>query len=131
MPTTVTPSTLKDRAPVFAEVEAASVQLAIDEAVRWTSETQWGPSHYDDGVFYLACHVLEETSQLNADGVQPGESGDRVAPGPIQRESILNWSASYAVSEGGVFDDAFATTAWGRMFIARRQLISAATLRCL
>lgn len=131
MATTVTPSTLKDRAPVFAEVNASAVQSAIDEATRWVSESQWGPSHYNDGVFYLACHILEESAQLNAEGVTPGTSGDRVAPGPVQSEKILTWSASYSVSEGGVFDDAFATTAWGRQFLARRQLIHAATLRTI
>lgn len=126
MATTVTPKSLRERAPAFNTVSDTLVQGAIDEAVRWTSETQWGPSHFDDGVFYLACHILEEDAALSADGLKAGETGAALPPGPVQSEKILTWSVSYAVAEGGSFDDALATTAWGRRYIARRQLVCAA-----
>lgn len=121
MATTVTPRTLKLRARPFSDLSDYVVQLAIDEAVRWMDEAQWGPSHYDDGVFYFSCHILEEDAKLNA--TVAGSSGDAVPAGPVQSEKILSWSISYAVAEGGAFDDALATTAWGRRFIARRQMI--------
>jgi len=109
---------LKRRAPMYAPVPNSDCQLAIDEADRWTSEAQWGLSHYDDGILYLACHILDEAQALASASV--GQSGGALQPGPVSSEKILTWSVTYAVSEGGTWDDALATTAWGRKYLALR-----------
>jgi hypothetical protein len=119
MATTVTPDTIRTRAPSFNDLSDAAIQLAIDEAERWMNETEWGPSHYNDGVFYLSCHILEEDAAL-AD--TDGEGGEALPAGPLVAEKILSWSVRYG--EGpSAFDDAMATTAWGRRYIARRDCI--------
>ena len=122
MATTITPATLKARAPAFATVRNVTLQVYIDEAVRWVDDVAWGPSHYDDGVFYFACHVLTENAMLNLEGMTPAGSAGSVPAGPITQERILTWSASYATA-GAFEDDALSTTAWGRRFIARRDLV--------
>jgi hypothetical protein len=117
----VTPASLYRRARgAFDGVDEDCVQDAIDEACRYVSEIEWG-SRFDDGVFYLACHILAEAAQIEAAAADGGAAatGGAVPAGPISSESILSWRASYAVSEGGVFDDAFATTTWGRQYLAR------------
>lgn len=125
MTTTITPDILFDRSrDVFSEVDEDCVQLAIDEAVRYVSEVNWG-GRYDDAIFYLACHILCEFAQLELAAVDGGtaSTGGAIPAGPVMAEKILSWSTSYAVSEGGVFDDAFATTSWGRMFLARESRV--------
>ena len=57
MATSLTPATFKARGPSFSAVDNAVVQSALDEAVRWLNELAWGGG-YDDGVFYLAAHIL-------------------------------------------------------------------------
>lgn len=106
---------------MFAPVRNVDCQAAIDEAVRWTSEPQWGASHFDDGIFYLACHILEESEALAAS--TPGQSGSAIAPGPVASERILSWSVTYATNSSGVWDDALATTPWGRRYIAARERV--------
>lgn len=128
MPTTVVPNTIRTRAPAFAGEDDTTLQAAIDEAVRWINEPAWGASHFDDGVLYLACHILTEDALLKA-APDAASQGEAIPAGPLASEKILTWSASYAVSEGGVFADALATTAWGRRFLARRQLVFPS--RCL
>jgi len=122
MATSIDAQALKTRATVFAEVPDCDVNAAIDEAVRWVDDVAWGPSHYDDGVFYFACHVLTENAMLNLEGMTPAGSAGSVPAGPITQERILTWSASYATA-GAFEDDALSTTAWGRRFIARRDLV--------
>lgn len=121
MATTVTPESLyaKSRG-VFDSVDDACVQEAIDEAVRYVSEVDWG-CRYDDGIFYLACHILAEAASIEVAASDGGASATvgAIPAGPVMSEKILTWSASYSVSEGGVFDDAFATTTWGRQYLAR------------
>lgn len=117
----VTPDDLYTRSRgAFNTVDPDDVQLAIDEAERYVSQSNWG-ARADDGVFYLACHILAETAMIveAADDGGPAATGGAVPAGPVQTEKILSWSASYSVSEGGVFDDEFSTTTWGRQFIAR------------
>jgi len=121
MATTVTPENLNTRSRcAFDDVDPADIQTAIDEACRYISESNWG-SRFDDGVFYLACHILAELGALEEAARDGGAAATvgAVPAGPVMAEKILGWSANYAVSEGGVFDDAFATTSWGRMFLAR------------
>ena len=118
MATTVTPGSIKARATAFVSLSDDVLQLAIDEAVRWISENNWGTSHYDDGVFYLACHIAEQMTSLAA--ASAGDTTDTLPAGPKDSESLMSWRVSYAVSEGGAFDDALATTSWGRMYLALR-----------
>lgn len=125
MATTVTPSTLKARATAFASFGDSVVQAAIDEATRWTSETEWGSSHYDDGIFYLACHILDEDAALNAAG--SGGGGSATPAGPMTSEKLLTWSASWATPDE--FNDALATTGWGRRYISARQRVFSS--RCI
>lgn len=125
MATTLTPSGLLTRARVFKSVADSEIQAAIDEAERWMCESNWGPSHYNDGVFYLAAHILAENEMLNSVET-PAETGDAIAAGPLRSERILSWSASYESASD--FDDAWATTAWGRRFIARRDCVFSARI---
>lgn len=121
MATSVTPATLRSRSRgAFDEVDEVAIQAAIDEACRYVSEVNWG-SRFDDGVFYLACHILTEIEAMREAAQDGGAAATlgAVPAGPLTRESILDWSASYAVSGGGVFDDAFSTTVWGRQYLAR------------
>jgi hypothetical protein len=120
--TSLTPNSLKDRARSFSSLSDAVVQAALDEAERWVNEEAWG-SKYDDGVFYFACHILEEDSALNA--VDAGDGVSVLPAGPVTREKILNWEAEYATAKDFVEDD-LATTSWGRRFISRRRLVFAA-----
>lgn len=115
MATTVTPSTLKQRAAAFAALSDSVVQAAINESVRWTSEPQWGASHFDDGVFYLACHILEEDAALNSQQLGGGAS---TPAGPKTAEKLLTWSAEWDSPDE--FNDALATTGWGRRYLAAR-----------
>lgn len=127
MATSITPDVLRERARgAFDDVDPADVQTAIDEACRYVSEPAWG-SRFDDGIFYLACHILAELAAIEEAAEDGGASATvgAMPAGPVMSEKILSWSASYAVSEGGVFDDAFATTTWGRMFLARCQRVFA------
>ena len=121
MATSLTPSTLKDRARSFASLSDTVVQTAIDEAVRWINEAAWG-ARFDDGVYYFACHLLEEDAALNA--VDAGDGATALPAGPVTAERILSWSAEYATSKDFV-EDNLATTSWGRRFIARRKLVFA------
>ena len=124
MSTAVTPRTLKARAEPFCSMTDARVQTAIDEAVRWLSEDNWGTSHFDDGVFYLACHILEEDAALNAT-TAGGAQG--ALPGSVESERVLSWSVSYATPQAFVYG--LPPTASGRRFLARRELVFSS--RCL
>jgi hypothetical protein len=121
MATSITPDVLYQRSRgVFDSVDSDCVQNAIDEAVRYVSEVNWG-DRYDDGVFYLSCHILAESAMLEQAGTDggPAATGGAVPAGPVMSESILSWRTTYSVSEGGVFDDGLATTTWGRQYLAR------------
>jgi len=121
MATSITPDVLYQRSRgVFDSVDSDCVQDAIDEAVRYVSEVNWG-DRYNDGVFYLACHILAESAMLEQAGSDggPASTGGAVPAGPVMSESILSWRTTYSVSEGGIFDDALATTTWGRQYLAR------------
>lgn len=125
MATSITPKNLRERARgAFDSVDPAAIQQAIDEACRYVSEPNWG-SRFDDGVFYLACHILAEAAALEEAAESGGASATigAVPSGPVLSERILSWSATYAGTEGGVFDDAFATTSWGRAYLARCNLV--------
>jgi len=126
MATTVTPGTLRTKAQgAFDSVDDEAIQLAIDEAGRYISAENWS-GRLDDGVFYLACHILAELATVAdaaADGGGAAATLGAVPAGPVSTEKILSWSATYSVSEGGVFDDALATTSWGRMFLARESRV--------
>lgn len=122
MATTVTPVSLKQRATAFSSMDNEIVQSAINEAVRWIDEAAWGVSHFDDGVFYLACHILDEDAALNS--ATAGSGADATPAGPLTSEKILGWSASWSSSDD--FNDALATTGWGRRYIARRSLVFSA-----
>ena len=127
MATTVTPCSLRLRAaPIFDQLGDDVIQPAIDEACTYLNEVAWG-SRFDDGVFYLACHILTELEMLKEAAADGGAAAtaNAVPPGAVSSESILSWRASYAVSEGGVFDDALATTTWGRQYLARCQRVFA------
>lgn len=125
MATSLTPNGLKDRARSFSSISDAVVQVAIDEAARWMNETAWG-TRFDDGVFYLACHILEEDAAMN--NVDAGDGATALPAGPVTAERILNWSAEYATAKDFIDDD-MATTSWGRRFISRRKLVFAG--RCM
>ena len=121
MATSLTPATFRVRARgVFDSVEDEEIQLTIDEACRYVSEENWG-ERFDDGVFYMTAHILTELALLESAAGDGGAaaSGNAVPAGPVSSESILQWRVSYAVSEGGAFDDALATTTWGRQYLAR------------
>jgi len=128
--TTITPKVLCRRSRgVFDSVDADDIQDAIDEACRNVSQKVFA-SRYDDGVFYFACHILSTLALMAASG-SPEASVGAVPPGPIQSEKILSWTGTYAVSEGGVFDDALATTSWGREFLRLQNTVCAQTHRVL
>ena len=121
MATTITPAILKRRTRcIFTKVNKNEVQDAIDEAVRWLNEPNWGASHFDDGVLYLATHLLEELEGLRLAGLGGGTNA--VPAGAVESERLLSWSASYAINKA-FEDNALATTVWGRKFIAAQQRI--------
>lgn len=107
---------------IFADVDVPCVEDALAEAARWVGEKAWA-NLYEDGIVYFAAHLLTELAQLEAGaktaGAQAG--GSAVPAGPVTQERILNWSASYATE--AFSRDALATTSWGRMYLARRQLV--------
>ena len=119
---TVTPKTMKAKAsPLFDEVCDEDLQDAINTAVLLVSESNWG-ARYDDGVFFLASHFLTELESLKASG-SIAASANAVSSSAIRSEKIKSWSVTYADVSSSLSDDPLSTTSWGRMFIARRNLV--------
>ena len=88
------------------------------------SVKNWG-RRYDDGQFYLTAHILTELSTLKAGGATGGVNA--IPSGPVLSEKIKSWSATYGRNDAFAMD-AFATTSWGRAYIARRKLVF--SVRC-
>ena len=127
MATTVTVDTLIARAPAFKAADEACIQFAIDEAVLYTNETNWG-AKFNNGVFYLACHILTESLAFAAAGLEGGVSA--LPAGGVTSEKIDEWAATYGGLGNAFEGEALATTAWGRSYIARRKTIFSRRILC-
>lgn len=73
----VTSTTFLTRFPEFSNLETAVVGGAIAEAQRFCDSEVWG-SHHDDGVSYLAAHLLASRTQAIGQqiGAIPGGQSD-------------------------------------------------------
>lgn len=110
------------------------VQRFLDAAERRVARDLWGDKG-DDGVLYLAAHLLAE--DVIANSVQlvdvTGPAGGYA--GVITSESLGPISRSYGAKAGSSFTDAaggnafadepLATTVWGKRFVALRREIMA------
>lgn len=125
-----TATTFKARSsPAFDAVDDADVDIALDIAESYVSETDWGDSRYHHGVYFLAAHWLTAEEMLKA-GNGSGVSGGvgSVPAGAVTSEKIKSWSASYAspsASKMTLEEMSLSVTAWGRQFLALRQLVFA------
>ena len=110
---------LTKAAPAFDSICEEDVQDALNEAACLMNVANWG-CKYDQGQFYLTAHILTELSTLKTGGATGGVNA--IPSGPVLSEKIKSWSATYG--RNGAFDaDAYATTSWGRAYIARRNLV--------
>jgi hypothetical protein len=111
----VTVAAFQAKFPEFADTESALVQDCLDSAQRNVSTTAWG-ARADDGVYWLAAHLLRVT-----------QNGANAASGPISGHSVGDVSVSYATT--ATPGDGLAATAYGVQYVALRSMIFAA--RCL
>ncbi len=121
MATSITPAEMKTRCPAWVSESDSELQDAIDEAVRWLNEANWGTTQFDDGVFYLAAHIF--TQFLAHKNAAATGQGGAVPPGAASSKRQLSWAVSYAVPPGGFSDADLASTSYGRTFLSRRSLI--------
>lgn len=108
---TVTAASLKARHVAFAATADATVEAAIAEAERCTNRDRWG-SKADDGVTYLAAHILA----VDALAAQSAN-----AKGPITSESIgpLSW-AYQAPQQTSAADTQLSSTTYGQSYMRLR-----------
>lgn len=102
----VTPSSLKELFAELADVPGEKVERFIGMAERRVSRDAWG-ARADDGVMYLAAHLLTQS-----------EKGAGAAPGPVSSVSVGEVSQSYAVPSD--LQGSLGATHYGREFLELR-----------
>jgi len=95
----------------FASMAESAVQSAIDEAVREVSQSVFG-TRYDDGVKYLAAHLLAVMKQ-----------GGNAPSGPVLAEHVGAIGRSYAIP-AGITAESLAMTIYGRRYLEIRQQVA-------
>jgi hypothetical protein len=93
----------KTRFTEFASESDTRVQLYLDDAELFVSESAW-EARYDLGVLYLAAHLLEN------DNAQGGASA-----GPVNKRKVGEVEESYAV-QATDSDSELMSTQYGRRF---------------
>src|SRR3990172_2719140 len=101
----VTSQQIKDTFDEFDSLSDTVIGLAIAQAARLVNETQWGTTRSDDGVLYLACHILKLLTE-----------GDALAPSAVTSESVARVSTGYQQVGAGA-DSWLAGTAYGRHYL--------------
>lgn len=106
----VTAEDIKERFDEFDPVPIDRVTNAITEAGRRVNTSQWG-GHADDGILYLACHLLKFQ-----------ELGDGLAAGAMTSKTVGPVSASFATPDV-LSRSALGATAYGRYFLDLQSLV--------
>lgn len=107
MATEVTPEHVKSYAPEFESVADARVELMLEYAENFLSESKW-KTKYKMGKILMTCHLL-------AIGDREGSAG------AIASESIGGMSVSYATPDT---NEALNSTSHGQMFLKLRKSIA-------
>lgn len=97
-------SDFKTDFPEFQSVDNGVVTRFINKAELRVNRTEWG-NKADDGVGYLAAHLLKRMQQ-----------GDGAAAGPVSSERVGDINVSYGVSED-FKDRELASTVYGRQYL--------------
>ncbi len=99
-----TPAVVKGIASNLSSKDDAELEMYLDLAKAWVSESVWG-SRYSAGLAYMAAHLATVASR-----------GDK---GNLTSESVGSVSKSYA-SHG---TDDLATTSYGATFLSLRKTL--------
>ncbi len=126
-----TPTEFKDRAsPAFDAIDEADVQLYLDMAACFVSESNWGPCKYPHGIYYLTGHFLTFEELLKAANANGIGGGTNAVPAEVHAERIKSWAVTYANGGGDASDDdALSRTSWGRQYMSLRKLVF--SVRCI
>ena len=105
----ITATNVKARAPEFASLSDATVDIFIADAATRLSSVVWGV-YYASAHLYLTAHLLSVSYPNMA-----------TASGPVQSETVGQVSRSYAVSARAVSGSY--QTKWGRLYKELSKLV--------
>lgn len=109
----VTPADFKAIATQYSSETDDTINGVINRAERRVNRTAWGDEKADEGVIYLAAHLLTQDKEQ-----------DEAAPGPETQQSSGNARRAYQVPPPfAKYPEA--STAWGRRYLELRQTVFA------
>ena len=110
-----TAATFKARHARFATVADATVDLYLAEAGRSVDDSVWAATDYDDGVMYLAAHLMWTEGALDPTGPAQGTAGT------VKRQKAGEVEIEYHPAPGGDpmnrLDGLYQSTIWGRRYL--------------
>ena len=116
----MTASDIKARFPEFANEVDERIDIFLSDAETFVVDTVWGKL-YDQGIAYLTAHLLSLSSKT--------ASGDESPSAEVASESVDGVSVSYATSQTVGSDSYYASTQYGKTYLALRSQIALGNVR--